>query len=93
MNDKKEDIRIKEEDLTDIQKAPSKVLAAQVVAYRLVPSEAFKNMAIACMEELSKRRSLGEEFDYEKYIEVNTNIDLPEPVNFKKISPIIDFKF
>lgn len=84
------DKKIKEEEnLTDIQKATSKVLAAQVVAYRLVPSSASKKLAIECMTELSKRREIGgSTFDYEKYIEDKTNIDLPEPVDLEKITSV-----
>jgi hypothetical protein len=68
----------------DIKSASSRVLAAQVVAYRLI--NANKELAIKCMEELSRRRIEGEAFDYESYIEEKIKIDLPERVDLGKLS-------
>lgn len=36
-----------------------------------------ENLAIACMEELGKRRSLGDDFDFESYIDEKLN-ELPK---------------
>lgn len=48
--------------------AGSEVLAAQVIAYRALGIN--KKLAMICMAELSRRRiELGEEFDFESYIE------------------------
>lgn len=41
----------------------------------------FKNLFIAAMEELAKRRNEGNEFDYEKYIE--DNLALLPKLDFK----------
>src|SRR3990167_4598425 len=60
-----------EELIRAIGSAQSNVLAAYVVLYRSLGM--FKNVAIACMEELARRRSVGENFDYETYIEIELN--------------------
>ena len=54
-----------EELIRAIGSAQSNVLAAYVVLYRSLGM--FKNVAIACMEELARRRSVGENFDYETW--------------------------
>jgi hypothetical protein len=42
-------------------------LAANVVVYKSLGI--YKDFAIKCMEELAKRKALGNTFDYEKFIE------------------------
>lgn len=75
----------------DIKAASSKVLAAQVVAYRLININ--KELAIKCMEELSRRRAEdGEVFDFESYIEEKTKVDLPERIDLSKLSNIFNVK-
>jgi hypothetical protein len=74
----------------DIKTASSKVLAAQVVAYRLININ--KELAIECMGELSSRRAAGEEFDYESYIEENIKVELPERIDLHKLSKIFNVK-
>jgi len=74
----------------DIKAASSKVLAAQVVAYRLINVN--KELAIKCMEELSRRRAEGEAFDYESYIEEKTKVELPERIDLGKLSKLFNVK-
>lgn len=51
----------------EIPQAASKVLAAHIVVYRTLGIE--KDFAVTCMEELVRRRALGDDFDYETYID------------------------
>ncbi len=74
----------------DIKTTSSKVLAAQIVAYRLINTN--KELAIKCMEELSRRRTEGEVFDYESYIEEKTKVELPERIDLNKLSNIFNVK-
>jgi hypothetical protein len=74
----------------EIKTAPSKVLAAYVVAYRLINSN--KDLAIKCMEELFRRRTEGEVFDFESYVEEKMKVDLPERIDLSKLSKIFDVK-
>lgn len=50
-----------------VAQSQSDVLAAYVVSFRAIGIG--ENFAILCMEELVRRRSLGEEFDFEDWIE------------------------
>lgn len=66
MND--DDLESKEaQRKSEIPQASSKVLAAHVVVYRTLGIE--KDFAIACMEELVRRRAAGDDFDYEVFID------------------------
>lgn len=58
----KSDIRI-----LSIGKITSEVLAAHIVAYRAVGAE--KIFATVAMLELARRRQLGEDFDFETFID------------------------
>lgn len=69
--------------LLSVGYASSEALAAYIVMYRTLGIN--KELAKVCMEELSRRRKLGEDFDYETFIEekVKTipklkNINLPQ---------------
>lgn len=55
--------------MIDLKDKDSKALAAMVVVYRHLHLE--KEQAIACMEELVKRKANGDDFDYEGYISDN----------------------
>ena len=61
----------------------SETLAAHVVIYKTLNMD--KEIALLCMKELAHRRELGEDFDYETYIEEEIkkipkmrDINLPE---------------
>lgn len=51
----------------ELRSKKSEVLAAQVVAYRLLKLN--KETAILCMQILAERKAAGSDFDYAKYIE------------------------
>jgi hypothetical protein len=53
--------------LISIGFSTSETLAAHVVVYRTLNLD--KELALICMRELARRRLLGEDFDYETYIE------------------------
>ena len=53
--------------IQEVPDADSKVLAVHIIAYRVIGIN--KELSIACMEELAKRRSNGDSFNYEEYIE------------------------
>ena len=52
-----------------VGQAESSALAAHVVLYKSLGL--FKNSAIVCMLELHRRRSPGEEFEFEDFIDLN----------------------
>ena len=56
--------------LISIGFSTSETLAAHVVVYRTLKLD--KELALICMQELARRRLVGEEFDYETYIEEKT---------------------
>lgn len=66
MNESEIEIK-KLQKMLEIPQVDSKLLAAHIVVYRTLGIE--KEFALACMEELARRRTLGEEFDYEIFIE------------------------
>ena len=75
---------IKEKQLASIESSPSKSLAAYVVAYRALGIG--KDIAVACMGELAKRKADGDEFDFESYIEQEVSkIPQPNGVDYAKI--------
>ena len=53
--------------LLSIGFSTSKTLAAHVVIYKALNMD--KELALLCMKELAIRRELGQDFDYESYIE------------------------
>ncbi len=70
----------------DVKKAGSKNLAGYVVAYRLLGI--YKELSIKCMKELMNRRSAGDDFNFEEYIEDELK-DAPKPNDLKKVSSIL----
>ena len=54
-------------NLQDLSTINSKILAAQVVAYKLLGIN--KKLSLQCMQELHLRRTKGDDFDYESFIE------------------------
>lgn len=70
----------------DLKEAKSKNLAGYVVAYRLLGVH--KNLSIKCMEELMNRRSAGEDFNFEEYIE-NELKDAPKPNDLTSLQNIL----
>lgn len=70
----------------NIKKAGSKNLAGYVIAYRLLG--VYKELSIKCMEELMNRRSAGDEFNFEEYIE-NELKDAPKPNDLSKVSSML----
>jgi hypothetical protein len=73
-------------ELEEIKKAPSKILAGFVVVYRTL--HIFKDRSILCMQELMARRDIGDDFDFETYIE-NEVSSMPKPNDLKGISQIL----
>lgn len=63
-------------NLLNLGQVSSERLAAQVVLYKTLGLQ--KDLALICMAELSRRRGLGEDFDFETFIEQE----------IKKIPPI-----
>lgn len=77
------------ENLTEdelIKKASSKILAGYVVTYKLLNN--FKDLSIKCMEELMNRRSLGDPFNFEQYIDDQLK-DVPKATDLNKISQVL----
>ena len=64
-------------------KKESKVLAAQVVAYRALGLD--RDGSILAMQELVKRKEAGDEFDYEKFIADELS-QLAKPTGLPNIS-------
>ena len=59
-----------DQDIKDsFPKQPSAKLADIIVSYRYIGL--YKDLSILAMEELSKRRSLGDTFQFEQYIDDN----------------------
>lgn len=59
----------------DVISNSSESLAVCVITYRALGID--KGLAIVCMEELARRRQMGEEFDYESFIEENVS-EMPQ---------------
>jgi len=70
----------------EIKKASSKILAGYVVTYKLL--NIYKDLSIKCMEELMNRRSAGDNFKFEDYIEEQIK-DIPKPNDLTNISKIL----
>lgn len=76
---------IEQQQIDEVPDADSKLLAVHVVVYRGLGIK--KDLAIACMSELAKRRSDGEEFDYESFIEQESaKIQQPQNMDMVKIT-------
>ena len=74
--------------LQNIPQAESPVLAAYIVAYRALGVD--KEFAMLCMAELARRRSLGEDYDFEGFIEVElAKIPKIESLDIVKITKSI----
>lgn len=66
--DESEDLDLTHDDLCEKMKSySSEYLAEIVITYKYIGLH--KNVAIFAMQELSSRRSLGDNFNYEEYIE------------------------
>lgn len=75
---------IKESQMASIKTSSSETLAAHVVVYRALKMN--KDIAIACMEELAKRKSEGDSFDFDSYIETElAKIPKPQSMNYSKL--------
>lgn len=73
----------RQQRILEIPQADSKLLAAHVVVYRTLGIE--KEFALACMTELARRRDLGDDFDYESYIEAEI-VKIPKLDELENIS-------
>jgi hypothetical protein len=72
------------EKVCNIPTADSKDLAAHIVLYRVLGMD--KEFAKLCMAELCARRDVGDNFDYENFIESEIlKIPKPAPVNITSI--------
>ncbi len=58
---------IEERQMASISTSTSKTLAAHVIVYRALGMN--KDIAIACMQELAKRKNDGDDFDFEDFID------------------------
>jgi hypothetical protein len=75
---------IKESQMASIKTSPSDALAAHVVVYRALKIN--KDIAIACMKELAKRKEEGDDFDYETYIEEKlAEVPKPQKMNYVQL--------
>lgn len=70
-----------------ISTAPSEALCGYVVLFRTLALE--KEFSIVCMQELMRRRELGDEFDFESFIEEKCK-DIPIPKG--KLQPLGQYK-
>jgi hypothetical protein len=84
--------KISENIAVPIERRKSETLAAHIVIYKTLNID--RETALLCMAELGRRRALGDEFDYETFIEaevekipkVNSNLpELYKIINFKNI--------
>tara|TARA_Y100000310_G_C20364424_1_gene660497 strand:+ start:14 stop:340 length:327 start_codon:yes stop_codon:yes gene_type:complete len=69
---------IKKSQMASVKTSTSETLAAHVVLYRSLNMN--KDIAIACMEELMKRKKNGDDFDFETHID-NEVAKVPKPKN------------
>jgi len=75
---------IREGQMASVSTSTSDTLAAYVVVYRALGME--KEIAIACMKELMKRKSEGDEFEFEAFIEDEVaKIPQPKGTDYAKI--------
>lgn len=69
----------------DLMQASSGGLAAMVVAYKTLGIN--KEMALHCMTELGRRRKLGEDFNFEEFIEEESKkVQKFQPMDLSKIA-------
>lgn len=72
----------------DIEKATSEQLAIKVVIYRMLKIN--KNDAIQCMQEIEKRRAVGDSFDYDGFIKAElAKSPKPDTKNLETVKKII----
>ena len=77
--------------LQAMHQADSATLAAHVVLYKSLGL--FKKSAIACMSELHRRRSLGEDFDFETFIDSElSKLPKVQPLDFNLVRGLMDLK-
>ena len=75
---------IKESQMASVKTSPSETLAAHVVVYRALKMN--KDIALACMKELAKRKEDGDGFDFEAYIEKElAKVPKPKSMNYVKM--------
>lgn len=78
------------ETLIQIGSSSNENLAAQVVCYRILGLN--KDFALMCMAELARRRELGDNFDYESFIEEEVKkMPKEEMYDISKLSNNIKF--
>lgn len=75
---------IKESQMASVKTSPSETLAAHVVVYRALKIN--KDIALACMKELAKRKEDGDDFDFETYIEDElAKVPKPKTMNYAQM--------
>jgi len=73
-----------------IERRKSETLAAHIVIYKTLNID--RETALLCMAELGRRRMLGDEFDYETFIEVEVAKVPKISSNLPELYKIINFK-
>lgn len=74
-----------------IGQASSEALAFHIVSYKLLGLH--KNIAIICMLELVRRRNLGEEFDYESFIDLELKkLPVVQPLNYNAFRGLLNIQ-
>jgi len=71
----------------NIEKLSNESLAAQVVVFRLLGIN--KDLSILCMEELVKRKQLGDTFDYDSWIKIELEKS-PKPESTEEPNKMIN---
>ncbi len=73
-----------------LHQSSSEQLAAQIVVYKSLGIN--KSLALCCMLELARRRNLGEDFQYENFIEDELK-KIPQISNYNITKLVNDIKF
>ncbi len=74
-----------------IEQASSEALASHVLLYKSLGLN--KKIAIVCMLELARRRTLGENFDYENFIDVELKkIPTIQPININAFRGLLNIQ-
>lgn len=77
--------------LQAIRQGTSVALAAHVVLYKSLGL--FKEVALCCMSELYRRRLLGEEYDFETFIDLEcSKLPKVQPIDFSSIKGLINLQ-
>lgn len=72
-----------------IGQASSEALAFHIVSYKLLGIH--KSIALTCMLELVRRRNLGEEFDYESFIDSELKkLPIVQPLNYNAFRGLLN---